>query len=71
MKIFPRPVRLNDQVTLPLAVLFAHMPWHEIEASLAGVIARKVKACNVKKSKTAICAAPGFAEASTFEKMEP
>ncbi len=28
----------------PLAVLSTHMPWQEIEASLAGVIARKVKA---------------------------
>jgi hypothetical protein len=28
----------------PLAVLSTHMPWQEIEASLAGVIARKAKA---------------------------
>jgi len=28
----------------PLSVPSTHMPWQEIEASLAGVIARKVKA---------------------------
>jgi IS5 family transposase len=28
----------------PLVVLPTHMPWQEIEASLAGAIARKVRA---------------------------
>jgi transposase, IS5 family len=38
--------RLDQMIDLrhPLAVLSTHMPWQEIEASLAGVIARKVKA---------------------------
>ena len=38
--------RLDQMIDLrhPLAVLSTHMPWQEIEASLAGLIARKVKA---------------------------
>jgi hypothetical protein len=38
--------RLDQMIDLrhPLAVLSTHMPWQEIEASLAGVIACKVKA---------------------------
>ena len=37
--------RLDQMIDLrhPLAVLSTHMLWQEIEASLAGVIARKVK----------------------------
>jgi transposase, IS5 family len=35
--------QMND-LRHPLAGLSTHMPWQEIEASLAGVIARKVKA---------------------------
>jgi transposase, IS5 family len=38
--------RLDQMIDLghPLAVLSTHMPWQETEASLAGVIARKVRA---------------------------
>jgi transposase, IS5 family len=38
--------RLDQMINLrhPSAVLSIHMPWQEIEASLAGLIARKIKA---------------------------
>ena len=36
--------RLDQMIDLrhPLAVLSTHMPWQEIEASLAGLIARRL-----------------------------
>lgn len=38
--------RLDQRIDLrlPLAVLSSHMPWQEIEASLAGQLTRKVRA---------------------------